>query len=175
MDAIQQTHTRSTWIGVSIFLGAVGFLICCSIVVYRWFDPRPQDLRGTVTCHGISYNKGDPLFVKVVLDEAAQRQRSQVEIIRDILIPSTSESETARLGVDVGKPNGGIDGCGTFMDRAIQIDITDQMLSYPSWIRIRSRPENDVLLVIQDQNGQDLARQQLLEPRAMRYIVQWMR
>mgnify|MGYP003379479805 CR=1 FL=1 len=174
-DTQQQTHTRSAWIGVAIFLGAIGFLLCCSSSMYRFFDPRPQDLRGTVTCHVIAYDKGDPLFVRVVLDEAAQRQRSQVEIIREILSPSTSESETSRLWVDVGKANGGIDGCGTFADRAFQIDITDQMISYPAWIRIRSRPSNRVLLVIQDQEGRDLVMPQLLEPQEGRYMVQWIR
>jgi hypothetical protein len=58
-----------------------------------------------------------------------------------------------------------IDGCGTFQDTAFQITITEQMISYPSWIRIRSRAQDTVLLTIQDTAGRDVVVSRLLEPR----------
>jgi hypothetical protein len=152
-----------------IVLSGTGLSACTLL------DMRPQNLRGTVKCHPIPNEPSHPLLVKVILDEAAVRQHSRFEVIREVVPSSTPNLEESRLAVDVGSAMGAIDGCSTFQDAAFQIDITDQMISYPSWIRIRSRPEDSVLLIIEDTNGLPLTVPHLLAPQVNRFMIEWLR
>jgi hypothetical protein len=115
------------------------------------------------------------LLVRVVLDEAAIRQHSRFEVIREVFPSATEEAGHARLMVDIGSAMGAINSCFTFEDTAFQVDITDQMISYPSWIRITSRPDSDVLLIIEDTNGQPVVTPSVLPPTPNRFTVAWLR
>lgn len=139
-----------------------------------FLDIRPQNLRGSVSCQPSAGSPSQPLTVRVVLDEAAIRQHSRFEIIREVS-HTTPNATSALLAVDVGSAMGAIDGCGTFEERTIEIYITDQMLSYPSWIRIRSRSHDHVALLIVDQTHQPVVDPLLLSPTPARFDAQWTR
>lgn len=79
------------------------------------------------------------------------------------------------MQVDVGAANGAISGCSSFTDTTFRVEITGQMLSYPSWIRINTRAADSVTLTIQDTLGNDLAAPMLLEPQPDRFRIQWLR
>lgn len=140
-----------------------------------FFDSRPHNLRGSVACFPIEHEAHQELFVKVTLDEAAIQSHSQLDIIREVVFTESSTTEIPRLVVDIGQATGNVSTCGTFTDQAYDVVITDQMISYPSWIRIRSRSHDSVHLVIQDMKGEDVVNPRLLEPKDFRYTVQWLR
>ena len=138
-----------------------------------FFGSRPQDLRGEVRCQVQTESTAQPLRVQVVLDQTAVEQRSTFEVVRKVLVPSTSDAEAVQLQVDVGMATGAITGCGTFTDTLIHIDITGQMISYPSWISIGTRATDNVILTIQDAHGNNLVEPMQLAPYPDRFRVRW--
>lgn len=154
--------------------------MCCVCMLLLFIAPacgdlgfRPGNLPGQVHCQPVQAGTPQILLVQVVLNDEAVQHHSKLEVIREVAVPSTSSGGVSSLQVDVGDANGAVSGCSSFTGTAFRVTITDQMLSYPSWIRIRSR--NPVRLIIQDDYGQDLVAPLMLEPHPDEFTVQWLR
>ena len=134
-------------------------------------DWRPGNLTGSVGCKIVDTLSSTLLTVRVILDSVAASVPARMEILPLRADPVSPGSFPNRLVAGFGGADGSIHECGGVSASVIQISVTGQMASYPTWARAYSSAPVTWLVV--DLQGRQLADSMVLAPGGPKVTLAW--